>query len=202
MHHLKLAQTNKPTQLDLQARFSRELFKARCRKIPTAQTQVDLYSQEFRQFIHEYPSACILERTGPGETRVHQIGTQLTSSFNSEENDQWISRLFRKTAGVTVLELLEVAFIFPANLSIPLVSIGNPWKRPLNGEITVVPMDQNSVYDRFAFTLISLDSGKSVKGLTFDLKKSGSFEIDRIPSVSTALNMPKFSKPRLVFSIV
>ena len=126
----------------------------------------------------------------------------MTSSVNFEENDQWISRLFRKTAGVTLLELLEAAFVLPAILSIPLVSIGNPWQRPHNGEITVVPMDQNSVYDRFAFALISLDSGKSVKGLTFDLTKSGSFEIDRIPSVSTALNMPEFSKPRLVLSNV
>lgn len=196
--------TFEPKQLNTatKAQFRRELFKARCRKLFASQLLVETKSPAITRFIQEYPDACLLERIDSAEMRVHLSGAQLSRCFTNNCHRQFSYQMLRKNAAETVLELMEVAFTFSANLRIPLVSIGNPWKKPQRGEITVTPCAKNHENERFAFALLSLDSGKNVSGLTFELSEHDSSIIDPIPCVSPASIKPEFSRPRLVFSNV
>jgi hypothetical protein len=205
MNFSQRPQSQDHNSLSPNARFERDELMARWRKILINHSKADLYSPAFMELIHDFPMACLFLRVGPAKTQVHIAGSGMSQTFSQASGSKCLSELFRKIKGETIMELVEAAFILPANLSIPVVSDGNPWRKPLHGEIAVLPFPESNGQAAFALAHLSLNSKRSIKGLSFEMSKLHSFQIDQDGPVATknvAANLPRSTSPRLVFSNV
>ena len=157
------------------------------------------------------PFAFVLKRTGPGASRLRVAGQKIHDLFFEDLAGRNFASLFGPASAETAAELMEAAFTLPAITSFSVVAKRSLGRRPVRGQIILLPMrDQQGEVSRILGAVVT-DGTACPHPLRFEIdhtqpircdEQTGSYPDRRARSRSALpevdANVPKHGHLRLV----